>query len=134
MEAFENIYEFATAISIKINEIFDNGPIKEDEIDWDDILQLCHTYASNFGGFNIFPEKINNYEDFLNLRLNMVDAIIGGNQPLIVRTCRDCGEIFYIYKSEKEFYDEKGLALPKRCKSCRCKRKNIERKMSVATA
>lgn len=37
-------------------------------------------------------------------------------------TCRDCGKEFFT-EGEKEFYENKGLTLPKRCKDCREKRK-----------
>lgn len=35
------------------------------------------------------------------------------------QTCVDCGQVFTITNSEYEFYNSKGLNLPKRCKSCR---------------
>ena len=34
-------------------------------------------------------------------------------------TCRVCGEAFQISESEKSFYIEKGLEVPKRCLRCR---------------
>lgn len=40
------------------------------------------------------------------------------------RICKDCGKEFEITKSEEEFYKSKGLELPKRCKSCREKKKS----------
>jgi len=39
------------------------------------------------------------------------------------RTCKQCGKEFELSESEIRFYKEKGLALPKRCKSCRDKNK-----------
>ena len=38
--------------------------------------------------------------------------------------CQDCGEEFILNEGEQEFYNKKGLVEPKRCKSCREKRKN----------
>lgn len=37
--------------------------------------------------------------------------------------CRDCGNTFTLTVDEQNWFREKGLELPKRCKSCRQKRK-----------
>lgn len=42
------------------------------------------------------------------------------NKTLI---CRDCGEEFVFSSSEQSFFNKKGYSEPKRCKSCRKKRK-----------
>lgn len=34
-----------------------------------------------------------------------------------------CGKTFNITKGEKEFYESKGMLLPKRCPSCRLRRR-----------
>lgn len=41
----------------------------------------------------------------------------------LVLTCKECGNEFTITVSEQEFYESKGLALPKRCHDCRKARK-----------
>ena len=47
--------------------------------------------------------------------------------------CEDCGEEFPIYVPEFDFYMEKGYELPKRCPSCRKKRKtNSEKRQALA--
>lgn len=33
--------------------------------------------------------------------------------------CADCGNTFSITEEEKKWYEDKGFALPKRCKKCR---------------
>lgn len=38
--------------------------------------------------------------------------------------CQDCGEEFIFTEGEQKFYNEKKLAEPRRCKSCREQRKN----------
>lgn len=35
------------------------------------------------------------------------------------RECRDCGEPFEIGPGERNFYESRGLTLPKRCPPCR---------------
>lgn len=37
--------------------------------------------------------------------------------------CQDCGEEFTFTVNDQKFYEEKGFLPPKRCKSCRKKRK-----------
>jgi hypothetical protein len=37
--------------------------------------------------------------------------------------CSDCGEDFIFSEGEQEFYAQKDFTPPKRCKSCRDKRK-----------
>ena len=41
----------------------------------------------------------------------------------LVQTCKDCGKEFTITVSEQELYENKELALPKRCADCRKARK-----------
>ena len=48
--------------------------------------------------------------------------------------CNQCGEEFVFTAGEQEFYAEKGFTNePKKCKSCRDKRKQGERQMFTAT-
>lgn len=41
----------------------------------------------------------------------------------LTEVCKDCGNEFTITVSEQNFYESKGLSLPKRCAECRAKRK-----------
>ena len=45
---------------------------------------------------------------------------------VIKKECKQCGEEFTLTDSEINFYNEKGLNLPKRCNECRKKNKNID--------
>lgn len=103
-------------------------PMSRPDIDWDEVLEIMRQFSSEKGGFNIFPDGIGSLEDFLDLRDNILDAYLN-NKPLLRRKCRECGREFFIYKSEMESYNEKGLMLPKRCKSCRLSRRSTEDKM-----
>lgn len=38
------------------------------------------------------------------------------------QVCTDCGKLFSIKQGEKEYFEQRGLALPKRCPSCRKKK------------
>lgn len=46
------------------------------------------------------------------------------------RKCVDCGKEFTISDSEEKFYRDKNLALPKRCKECRDRRKQQKKNNS----
>lgn len=90
-----------------------------DAIDWEDALMLLRRFSKNCDDkYNIYPESINNKDELLKLNSSICDAVIG-KAPMISRICMDCKRRFYIYLSEKEFFESKGFALPKRCKDCR---------------
>jgi len=40
-------------------------------------------------------------------------------------SCADCGMSFVIKQGEKEWFLEKGFPLPRRCRECRAKRKEM---------
>lgn len=42
--------------------------------------------------------------------------------------CKTCGRPFFMYATEMDFFDEKGLPLPRRCYFCRAHRKAGENK------
>lgn len=46
----------------------------------------------------------------------------------VQRKCIQCGDDFHLEKTEIEFYKKNKLSLPKRCKSCRKKNKQIKYK------
>lgn len=50
------------------------------------------------------------------------------------RTCKQCGKKFTLSNGEIEFYKEKKLSLPKRCKKCREKNKIAEKNKPVLRA
>lgn len=53
---------------------------------------------------------------------------------MIRRVCKDCGKEFEIEDGEIEFYESKGLSLPKRCADCREKRKASQAEVPASTA
>lgn len=42
-------------------------------------------------------------------------------------TCSDCRNVFVFTVGEQQFYQDRGLAQPKRCPTCRLARKNMPR-------
>lgn len=94
-------------------------------IDWDDCLKFLRSFSKSHDGYNIYPDKINDKYDLLELD-NKIRKAFEGQSPMVRRVCMDCKKEFYIYLSEKNFFEDKNLALPKRCKDCR-KRKQKEK-------
>ena len=45
-----------------------------------------------------------------------------------IRTCKDCCNYFILGHSEIEWFSMRGMALPKRCVTCRKERKNGKRR------
>ena len=43
---------------------------------------------------------------------------------LTIHKCKDCSIYFFISKTEAEWFKDKGMSAPKRCLSCRRKRRN----------
>lgn len=41
------------------------------------------------------------------------------------RTCKQCGKTFTLTQSERDFYQNKNLSVPKRCEKCRAKHKQV---------
>ncbi|MGN1119517.1 MAG: CFI-box-CTERM domain-containing protein, partial [Oscillospiraceae bacterium] len=60
------------------------------------------------------------------------DCYEWGRKVCMTMICVDCGEKFEITNSEREFYSEKGFESPKRCKSCRDKKKAAVRPLPPA--
>lgn len=54
----------------------------------------------------------------------MRDAITEFNETLM--KCKECGKYFELTWMEKMFFEQNGLAIPKRCKPCRDKRKKAK--------
>lgn len=45
----------------------------------------------------------------------------------LIKKCSDCNKLFITDEEEREWYITKGLELPKRCSSCRTKRKKTKK-------
>lgn len=102
------------------------------KIDWVDALQLMREFSKGSDDkFNIYPEAITSEEELSELASAIYGAM-SGTKPMIRRICMDCRKYFYIYLSEKEFLEQRDLALPKRCKDCR-KKKRKEKKLGEAS-
>lgn len=59
------------------------------------------------------------YADGFRRAIFMLKILKGELEMTEKNICKECGEEFLISEGEKLFYDERELAYPKRCKSCR---------------
>lgn len=55
---------------------------------------------------------------------DLAGAIREFNKTLM--KCKECGKYFELTWSEKLFFEQKGLSIPKRCRPCRAKRKKAK--------
>lgn len=93
-------------------------------IDWVDVMDILRSFSKmSKDKFNIYPETIDSMDDLIELRSTVYDAV-RGKKPLIRRVCMDCGKEFYIFLSEKNFFEHNKMNLPKRCKDCRKKKRD----------
>lgn len=67
-----------------------------------------------------------------NAHLKAEEANMVDDKDFIIRKCKDCGEYFMVTKSEYDWYKEKDFAIPRRCDTCRTKRRK-EAKTKNAT-
>ena len=69
---------------------------------------------------------VRSFNDSLNEAFAVEDAARRASwdeNTSIEKTCRDCGKVFEIYRSERIFFESHNMAFPKRCKACRKARK-----------
>lgn len=58
---------------------------------------------------------------------NAVSMALLDESTSIEKTCRDCGKVFEISRSERIFFESHNMALPKRCPACRKARKEARK-------
>lgn len=105
--------------------IFMNDPTHED------LFDAIWSLHDIFDGKSLSEKEIKNgikklfileSDPYLN---EMRDAIKEFNKTLM--KCKECGKYFELTWSEKLFFEQKGLSIPKRCMPCRAKRKKAKR-------
>ena len=91
----------------------------ESEINWNYINEVLADNVDPYD-FNCFG-KIASVDDLMQAAMDSKTAsLIGAWQQHV---CKDCGKVFYMSRDEVKFFEGKNLNIPKRCKSCRNKRK-----------
>lgn len=117
----------AEALSLIVNGekfIFINDPIHTNSFD---VIWSLHEI---FDGKSLSEEEINdNVKKFFIVESDpdynmMCDKIKEFNETLM--KCKECGKYFELPWSEKMFFEQNRLSIPKRCRLCREKRKNIK--------
>ena len=104
----------------KVGQAIKDGH-KNEDIKWGYINEMCTANLNQFD-YKMY-ENVDSIEKLDKQRFNLICATEGVG-PWQKHRCKDCGKEFYMTYREVQFYKDKGLNLPKRCKECRAKRKN----------
>lgn len=105
-----------------------NSGYKESDIDWDRVDTLVRSNISP-DDYNIIPyDKIDSYEKLDHIHGSLCAATVIDNLPWREEICKDCKKKFYISLNDVQFYERKGMSLPKRCLDCRKKRRETKGK------
>ena len=107
-------------LSNKVGTALSQG-YTEADIDWGKINKYL---TENIGEYDFnCIDTIKCSDDLFEVRDDCISASLdmGIWQK---HTCKDCGETFYMTFGEVDFFKNKELHIPKRCKKCRDKRKN----------
>ena len=107
-----------------INDMLKNGYSKED-ISWDNVNEILTTNVDEYD-FNFF-KRIETVEQLVWVVAACQAASICGEEIWQEHTCKDCGKGFCMSYNEVEFYKNKELRIPKRCRICRNKRKEMKK-------
>lgn len=117
----------AEALSLVVNGekfIFMNDPIHED------LFDAIWSLHGIFDDKSLSEKEIKNRIKKLFIVESdpdynmMCDKIKEFNETLM--KCKECGKYFELTWTEKMFFEQKGLSIPKRCRSCREKRKKAK--------
>jgi hypothetical protein len=105
-----------------ISNALDQGN-KTEDINWDKVNEILTTNRNEYD-FNFF-KRIESVDALMLARADCMVAPmnIDGCSIWQSHTCKDCGKPFMMSYKEVKFYENKQLHIPKRCKSCRDKRK-----------
>ncbi len=84
-------------------------------------------YDSRFNPYTNFSEV---YGEITSQSKDWIVEVVGEYNELIrtnsvdILYCKDCRKYFILTKSEKEWFESRGLDLPRRCPRCRNKNKD----------
>ena len=92
----------------------------EADVDWDKTNKILTTNVNEYD-FNAF-DRIETPEQLV-WESALCQSAPLSNNIWQKHTCKDCGEPFLMTYNEVQFYENRNLHIPKRCKACREKRK-----------
>jgi len=98
----------------KLNKAF-MDKIDESQINWDKINEIL--FSSPLENDYNLCESVHTAEEVSHLLMSIRESYILGG-PWYKKTCKTCGEEFYLTKDEITYFVTKGLHVPKRCKNC----------------
>ena len=69
-----------------------------------------------------------------NKHLKVAETDMVDDNDFVVKKCKDCGEYYVFSKPEYDWYKEKNFVAPRRCNSCRTKRRMEAKAKNAVTA
>lgn len=69
-----------------------------------------------------------------NEHLKLTESDMTDDKDVVVRKCKECGEYYMITKQEYDWFKERELAAPRRCNTCRIKRRKEAKAKNAETA
>lgn len=103
----------------QIGQALEDGHTESD-INWDAVNERLYTNILPYD--NTMHKKVTTLDELRSARSQCIEAAII-DMPWHKGRCKDCHKEFTISYNEVEFFEHKGLPLPKRCKCCRDARK-----------
>ena len=88
----------------------------ENDINWDAVNERLYTNILPYD--NTMYKKVTTLDELRSAREQCIEASIL-NMPWHKSRCKDCHKEFTLSYNEVQFFESKGLQLPKRCKCCR---------------
>jgi hypothetical protein len=108
-----------------VNQMYRKN-LSDADVNWDKVNEILTRNVDEYD-FNAF-KRIETADDLVYVHMMCAQiSIIGGIWQEYI--CKDCGKEFAMTYHEVQFYKDKGLHIPKRCKDCRDKRKANKNKI-----
>lgn len=114
-------------ILMRFNYILNMTKIKEcdeNDINWDMVNDLIFNHNIN-NDYNLVKSAAYHSLDELKEEQFKISCALAGMGPWRIEKCKKCGEEFFLYYDEMEWFSLKGLKLPKRCMNCRMDKKSF---------
>lgn len=114
----KNRFQYTLGLIIWFNE-------RAWDIDYEKLNRIIFDFKQNDIEYNMFNKSaFNSYDELMNLYVNY-ECADSGLGPYLKKICIKCGETFYLYKDEIEWYNMKGFKIPTHCKDCRDAKKIV---------
>lgn len=96
------------------------------DVNWDRVNEFIRSSGTYDYCYNVIEPQFHSLDEMVVWQeQNLMAGIDSHYYPYREIKCKDCGETFYLTSDEVDWFINKGLSIPKRCKKCRCNKKKI---------